>query len=310
MNNVWSLDDVRSTVSVKQTANKNESQERDRRERGTAVVTMFKHRLESMYETRVAKEYLSVLFRQRGVPSVDMFTSEIMGLFRSCVGLDPGVGDTLRKIVTLGRWSNQSHALTMWTIEPVIASTCIRGNELDLTDAEANFDKFIAVIEPLTTTTHTTTLRSNELRGRWAGWMASKQYELRRQGNPVCMSCNMCGPSIMFAVHKRGSRVIHMMLTPESVRMLSNYIPKISTSVGVTSSLIVQTSTRLKIQPSLDRPRSTSLTVYGNGSMQFSGSPTEIPVLYPSVIELVRTTINSEMSAFLKTMRRADASSF
>ena len=79
---------------------------------------------------------------------------------------------------------------------------------------------------------------------------------------------------------------------------------------GVTASLITNTSTRLKIQPGLDRPRSTSLTLYGNGSMQMSGSPQEIPTLYPAMIEIIKTAMNTEMIPFLSTMRRADVSTF
>ena len=40
--------------------------------------------------------------------------------------------------------------------------------------------------------------------------------------------------------------------------------------------------------------------------MQLSGSPREIPVLYPSMLTLVKATMNSEMTRFLRTMRRSD----
>lgn len=306
MENIFVFDDTYSHGTVRQNANRNELQERDRRERAITVVTKFKNMLEEKYPPLVAKEYLSLLFRQRGVPSVDMFTREIITSIRVSLGHSPDVSDNVRRILTLGTWSNPSCSVTMWTIEPVIASVCIRGNSLSVHDAKENFSKFIGVIEPLTMTTHTNTIVDNELRGRWAGWLVSKQYERTGSGNPACMSCNLCGPSVMFAVHRKGSNVIQMKLTPESIRMLANYSRAMNMTTGATSSLIVQSSTRLKIQSGLDRPRSTSLSLYGNGSMQFSGSPSEIPILYPSMLEVVNATMNSEISTFLRTMRRAD----
>ncbi len=307
MENVFVFDDTYTHGIVKQNADKNELQERDRRERAIIVVAKFKHQLEMTYRPLVAKEYLSLLFRQRGVPSVDMFTSEIAGSIRTSLGHSANVDDTVRRILTLGTWSNPNCTVTMWTIEPVIASMCIRGNSLNVHSAKENYDKFVKVIEPLTTTTHTNTIVDNELRGRWAGWMVSKEYEKTHLGNPACMSCNICGPSMMFAIHRKGSNVIHMKLTPESIHMLTNYSRTMNTATGATSSLITQSSTRLKLQPGLNRPRSTSLSLYGNGSMQFSGSPNEIPILYPSMLEIVNATMNSEITTFLKTMRRADA---
>lgn len=306
MENVFVFDDTYSHGTVRQNANRNDLQERDRRERAVAVVSKFKVALELKYPPLVAKEYLSLLFRQRGVPSVDMFTSEIVSSIRLSLGHSSEVSDTVRRILTLGTWSNTSCSVTMWTIEPVIASLCIRGNSLSVHDAKENFSKFISVVEPLTMTTHMNTIVNNELRGRWAGWLVSKQYEKTGLGNPACMSCNLCGPSVMFAIHRKGSNVIQMKLTPESIRMLANYSRNMNMATGATSSLIAQSSTRLKIQSGLDRPKSTCLSLYGNGSMQFSGSPTEIPILYPSMLEIVNATMNSEMSTFLRTMRRAD----
>lgn len=200
--------------------------------------------------------------------------------------------------------------VTMWTIEPVVATTCIRGNSINVADAKKRFMEKIHVENALTMGTHEPSVANNEIKGRWAGWLTWMQYEAVGGGNPSCVSCNLCGPAIMFAIHRTGSTVFHMAMTPKSIDTLANYAPSLYTMKGTTTSLIKTTSTRLKIQPGLDRPRSTSLTVYGNGSMQFTGAPAEIPVLYPSLIELVKMTMNSEMVSFLSTMRRADVSTF
>jgi len=308
--NEFVFNDTYTGGTVRQSGVGNEFQERDRRDRAIEVVSRNKFNLERLYTPLVAKEYLSLLFRQRGIPSVDMFTSEIIGSFRRSVGLDPEVKDTLRRIVTLGKWSNHNMTVTMWTIEPVVATTCIRGNSINVADAKKRFMEKIHVENALTMGTHEPSVANNEIKGRWAGWLTWMQYEAVGGGNPSCVSCNLCGPAIMFAIHRTGSTVFHMAMTPKSINTLANYSPSLYTMMGTTTSLIETTSTRLKIQPGLDRPRSTSLTVYGNGSMQFTGAPAEIPVLYPSLIELVKMTMNSEMVSFLSTMRRADVSTF
>jgi len=46
--------------------------------------------------------------------------------------------------------------------------------------------------------------------------------------------------------------------------------------------------------------------MYANGSMQLSGIPSEIAVLYPSIFELIKIVMSSEPTTFLKTMKRAD----
>lgn len=310
MENLWVFDDTYSYGSVRQTATGNEQQERDRKERMFKVVSKFKIMLDRAYRPMIAKEYLSVLFRQRGVPSIDMFTSEIIGSVRQALGFPPNVDDTLRRILVLGKWTNLDCSVTMWMIEPVIATMIVHGNTVNAMSARENFSKEIKVIEPLTMTTHNTSVTQNVAKGRWAGWLVWKEYMKQGSGNPSCVMCNLCGSSIMFAIHRKGSRVFHMMLTPESVIMLSHYTRSMNAATGATSSLIASSSTRLKIQPGLDRARSTWLNLYGNGSMQFCGSPAEIGVLYTSLLEILMVTMNEEMVEFLKTMRRADSRIF
>lgn len=292
---------------LRQNTSRNETQERDRRNRAISVVTSQRVMLESTYANAVSKEYLSLMFRQRGIPSVDVFTRDIMNSFRSSMGFETTELDVLRRILVIGKWTNDISTVTMWTIEPVIATTCIKGNSLNVADARTNNEKLIDVINPLTTTTHQTTVVNNEIKGRWAAWLVSMELANTGRGNPACMSCNMCGPSFMFAIHREGTKVIQMMMTPESIHTISNYSRVMNMKTGATTSLITTTSTRLKVQTSLDGRRSTSLTLYGNGSMQFSGSPDEIPILYPSVLEIVKAVMSSEMIAFLKTMRRVDS---
>lgn len=103
--------------------------------------------------------------------------------------------------------------------------------------------------------------------------------------------------------------LIQMKTTPGSVRMLANYSRTMNMMTGVTASLRLGSSTKLKIQSNLDRPRSTCLTVYGTGSMQFADSPDEIAVLYPSLMILVKTVMDSEMVGVLKTIKMADKKS-
>jgi len=305
--NVWKYSGSYTHGTLKQNRSASETQERDRRSKAIKTVSTQRLMLENTYTNGISREYLSLLFRQRGIPSVDIFTYEIMSSFRRSMGFVPEVEDTLRRILSLERWSNGDTTVTMWTIEPVIATVCIKGNTLNVADAKTNFIEMLNVIEPLTTTTHQPTVVNNEIKGRWAGWLTWMELMNKGAGNPACMSCNLCGPSFLFAIHKTGMSVIHMIMTPESINMISNYNRVMNTKTGATASLITTTSTRLKVQTSLDGRRSTSLTLYGNGSMQFSGSPHEIPVLYPSVLEIVKAVMNSEMVAFLKTMRRMDS---
>jgi hypothetical protein len=306
MSNTWTYSGSYKGSTLKQNTTSSDYQERQRKETAERVVRNYMSRFLSQYPPLLAKEYMSLLFRQRGVPSVDMFTFEIINSFRSSLGFPQGAEDVLRRILILGKWRNSTTCVTMWTIEPVIASMCVDGNTIDVTAAKERFSGEIEVIEPLTTTTPMTTVVNNQIRGRMAGWITWKEVVRTRGGTPSCVSCNMCGPSIMFAVHRRGSKMIQMKMTPESVISLSNYCPALSTKTGATPHLLTHPSTRLKIQPGMYRPRSTALTLYGNGSMQFSGSPKEIEFLYPCLVELVKMVMNAEMVTFLSTMRRMD----
>ncbi|KAK3109705.1 hypothetical protein LTR53_016751 [Teratosphaeriaceae sp. CCFEE 6253] len=219
--------------NMRQSGVGNEFEEKDRRDRAIEVVPRNKFDLERLYTPLVAKEYLSLLFRQRGVSRVDTPTSQIVASFRRSVGLDPDLHDTVRRIVTLGKRTNHNIPVTMRTIEPVVATMCIRGNSINVAEAKKRFMGMIRVEDTLP-----------------SGHTSPRSPATRSRGG-----------------HDR---------LPDQ-----------------------DESTRLKIEPGLDRPRSTSLTVYGNGSMQFTGSPIDIPVLYPSLIELIKMAITSEMARVL-----------
>lgn len=219
--NVWVYDGSYNKGNVKQTSVTSDVQERERKENAERVVTIRVQQLRSMYTPRIANEYIAAMFRQRGVPSVDMFTYNLILSFRSSLGLEPTVEDTLRRIIKLGTWSTTDTKVTMGTIEPVIASMYNEGNSIDVAGAKERFSANIQVVDPLTMTTHTNTVIGNQIRGRQAGWLTWMEYLRTGGGTSSCISCNMCGPSIMFAVHTRGSKMMQMKMTPESIISLS-----------------------------------------------------------------------------------------
>ena len=120
------------------------------------------------------------------------------------------------------------------------------------------------------------------------------------------MSCNVCGPSMMFAFCTRESKVMQLMMTPKTIMILSSYCRKANMEHGITAHQITSSTTKLKIQNGLDRARSTHLTLYGNGPMQFNGSPDEIEKLYYVALQMVKMVMDSEMGNFVSSLRRAD----
>ncbi len=283
-----------------------DDKERTRREDAIRCVAFWRDKLGKMYTPLVANEMLSALFRQRGVPSLDTYTKQIISSFRVAMGFSGAVEDTLRRILKIGKWNTGEYTLTMWTIEPVVASVHIKGNDVDLYQAkEKHFDN-IEMLDMLTTKTHKCNVMGNDMRGRWAGWISWKGHIDQGGSEPYCVSCNVCGPSMMFAFCTLESKVIQLMMTPRTVMILSSYCRRTNMEYGVTAHQITSSSTKLKIQNGLERARSTHLTLYGNGSMQFNGSPTEIEKLYYVLLQMVKMAINSEMGNFVSSLRRAD----
>ncbi|TLS20631.1 uncharacterized protein PpBr36_11068 [Pyricularia pennisetigena] len=122
----------------------------------------------------------------------------------------------------------------------------------------------------------------------------------------VIISGILPGSSIFFGVHSRGSRISHMMLTPELVTLISAYSRRICSMSGVTSSVATSSFTKLKFQPNLSTGTATSLTLFGNGSMQLCGSPKDMQGMCSVMVETVKEVMESEPALFLETMRRAD----
>ncbi|RYP33002.1 hypothetical protein DL768_011113 [Monosporascus sp. mg162] len=173
MDNEWNFDDSpKAEVRVvKPSARGNAHQERDRRTKSIEIVSMFKAKLDSMYTPVIAKEHPPALMRQKGVPSLDWVTKSIISSFRSGLGCSPDVEGTLRKLLALSRWSTLDTSMTLWTTEPVASSVIISGNSIDVATAKENFCRDPDVIDPLTMTTHTPSIRGNQIMGRRAGWL-------------------------------------------------------------------------------------------------------------------------------------------
>ena len=125
MNNALTLNLEEMNARVNEYMIKGAHRERDRRSRAIKIVKYFKSKLEDVYPPLTALKYLSALFRQRGVPSMDMFTKTLVGSFKSRLGLDPEVDGPIRKILSIGRWVSTDSCVTMWTIEPTISTVLV-----------------------------------------------------------------------------------------------------------------------------------------------------------------------------------------
>lgn len=306
MTSAWSYNIKHKKEDEKAKAIEVAYRETDRRTKAIELVKYCKNKLEEVYPPMIAKEYLSALFRQRGVPSLDIYTRMTVNAFRAGFGVEGECAGLIRKILVLDTWRSSSATVTLWTLEPVLSSALIRGNSLNAAAAKENFDEFLVPIEPLSMSSDNTTVINNEIKGRWAGWLVSQQLESTNEGNPVCMNVNLSGSSLFFAVHYEKMNVIHMIMTPESINVLASYSGSVCAKMKMTSSMLRYSSTKLKIQPPVYTSRASSLSLYGNGSMQVCGSPNDIEMLCACVREIIKTVMDTEMIPFLKTMRKAD----
>ena len=127
----------------------------------------------------------------------------------------------------------------------------------------------------------------------------------KKLGNPLCVHCNMSGTSIMFIIRYRESRPVTMVLTHESIHMLSAYSKSVCASMNMTSSLVASSSTKLKIQPPLHVSRSTALSLYGNGSIQVCSSPHNVESVVSCMHNIINVVMDTEMILFLEMMRAA-----
>ncbi len=305
MNNTWTFDFGDTGTHANEDMVKGAHREKDRRSRALEIVKYFKTKLDETYLPMTSMEYLSALFRQRGVPSLDSFTAELVGSVRKGFGFDTKVEGPIRKVLSVGHWMSSDSSVTMWLLEPVVSTVIIKGNTLDVSDAKTNFFDYINVVEPMTMSTSNTVVVNNEIKGRWAGWLTWKQLQLVKSGNPSCVHCNMSGTSIMFMVRHRNAKPVNLMMTPESIHVLSAYSKSVCRSMDMSSSLLASSSTKLKIQPALHVGRSTNVSLYGNGSMQVCGSPHDVESVVSCTFEVLSMVMDTEMIPFLETMRVA-----
>ena len=63
-----------------------------------------------------------------------------------------------------------------------------------------------------------------------------------------------------------GTNLVHLMMTPESMKMVGTYARVMATELGVTVSTPTLSSTKLVIQSLMSTGRSTSAKIFGNGS--------------------------------------------
>ena len=73
----------------------------------------------------------------------------------------------------------------MWTMEPVVASVQIRGNDVDLQTAKDKYFDDIEMIDMLTTKTHRCNVIGNDIRGRWAGGSPGRGTSTRAGRSPT-----------------------------------------------------------------------------------------------------------------------------
>ena len=122
----------------------------------------------------------------------------------------------------------------------------------------------------------------------------------------ICLSCNLCSITIVFAVQSVGTSLVHLVITPENVRMVGTYARVMAAELGMTVSMPAISSTKLVIQPPISTGRSTSAEIFGNGSLQVTGHPSDIEALVKAAFSIVKRVVETETLAFLKTLRIAN----
>lgn len=60
----------------------------------------------------------------------------------------------------LTRWETTDVVGTLWTIEPVVSSTVVRDNSIDVRSALTNYSSDLEWIEPMSMTVHSTLFAS------------------------------------------------------------------------------------------------------------------------------------------------------
>jgi hypothetical protein len=132
MENFWSYDVTEKVRASNRPMIEGAYEEKDRRMRAVAIVRMFKKRIDQTCGPMEAKDLLSALFRQRGIPSLDEFTKMLITSFRAGLDCEGEAEGTLRKILSIGRWRSTNSCVTAWMVEPVVSTTLIKGNSLSI----------------------------------------------------------------------------------------------------------------------------------------------------------------------------------
>ncbi|KAK5162695.1 uncharacterized protein LTR77_011248 [Saxophila tyrrhenica] len=292
MYSAWNYDETNVNANRPKAVVGRAQQERDRKTNAIELTNNIRRQFESELPPIAASELLSMAFRQRGIPCMDMFTYLVVGKFRTGLGHDAHVDGHERKFMPLIRWECPDVVGTLWTIEPVASSFIMRGNSTDCETALRTYEGELEVIDAMSMTTTATSARmGNELRGRWAGWILSRAAaDDGGYTDSVCVSCNMSSSLFAFSTQIKGGNLIHFAMTAETVTLVATYAKTMQSSLGVTASLRLDESTKLKVQPRASTNRSTCLRLFGNGSMQICGSPTDIELLVSATFSISRNT--------------------
>ncbi|KND87293.1 hypothetical protein TOPH_08045 [Tolypocladium ophioglossoides CBS 100239] len=96
----------------------------------------------------------------------------------------------------------------------------------------------------------------------------------------VCSTCNLSSTLFGFSLRTGDTKLIHLAMTPENITMIANYSEAMVGSLGVAMSITSHGSTKLSIRPSMSVNRNSSFRLFGNVSIQFCGSPTNIETLF------------------------------
>lgn len=303
----WTFDPEKRVATRAKTDGDAAKQESRRRLTALELVSNVNTLTKEKLDPLSASECRSVMFRQRGVPSVDCFTADVVGSFRKAAGYDPKVTGLTRKFMPLNRWMGKNSVMTMWTIEPVVASTLVRGNSTNVGVVKEAYENELVMLEPMSSTTHrTAVLAGNEIRGRWAGWLVWRSTLDAGPTDAVCVMCNLSSTTIMFSFQSTGTKLVHMVMTPESVNMLATHARSMAAGLGVSVSTPMLTSTKLVIQPTVTAGGNTSLKIFGNGSMQICGRPLDVEVQVKAAFSVVKAVVEAEPNAFISSMRVVD----
>ena len=284
---------------------RNPQEERDRRQNATELVEQKRNEVMGEYPPIYASEIMSLLFRQRGVPCLDKFTYEIIGRFRKGFGFDENVTDTVRKFMPLSMWYTNTMKATMWTIEPVLSSLVMKGNSTSCEVAKQAYLSDLVIDEPMSLRTdRVAVMDDNEMKGRWAGWLLWRASEINDwHTDSVCTNCNLSSSMIGFTIQIKGMNMLHLATTPGTIDVISPHAKRMARSLRVTVTTKENESTKLVIQPSVSTSRSSSLRVFGNGSMQFCGSPLDIETVVSALFVILKEVMRVDAHSFLASMR-------